>query len=178
MEYQTSTMARTKDSAIKWFIWPLVVAAAILSVKPAHAEQLSLIVNGKALHLNAPADRNYNEKNWGGGLQFDFDKTENNWVPFVTASGFKDSNNNPSYYAGGGALKRFEFGNSGYHVDVGGVAFVMTRKGFRNDDPFLGALPVVSLGTERIALNITYVPKMDPKWVPLFFLQLKIGLYP
>ena len=62
------------------------------------------------------------------------------------------------------------------HLDAGVVAFVMTRKSYMDGRPFPGVLPVVALGTDRVALNITYIPKVDPKMVPIFFFQLKIGL--
>jgi hypothetical protein len=32
------------------------------------------------------------------------------------------------------------------------------------------------MGTERVAVNVTYIPKADPKSVPLWYFQLKIGL--
>jgi hypothetical protein len=175
MEYRhRSAVASTRNNTGAWLWLALIALVAALACKPVRAEQLSLIVNGKAIHLGA-GSANYNESNWGGGVQYDFNVTLNNWVPLVTASGFRDSNRNPSYYAGGGSAKRFALGDD-YHVDLGGIAFVMTRKGYRDGNPFFGALPVLSVGTERLAVNMTYVPKIDPKAVPLWFFQLKIGL--
>jgi hypothetical protein len=89
-------------------------------------------------------------------------------------SGFSDSNKNSSYYAGGGALRRFQF--DGTHVDLGAIGFVMTRKGYKDNQPFLGVLPAFSVGTSRISVNMTYIPKVEPKAVPLWFFQLKISL--
>ena len=104
--------------------------------------------------------------------------TKRKWVPFVTASDFKDSNENMSYYAGGGTARRFYLGDGkgGLHLDAGLVAFLMVRKDFHNGNVFPGVLPVVSFGTDRVALNVTYIPKVDPKMVPIVFFQLKIGL--
>jgi hypothetical protein len=85
-----------------------------------------------------------------------------------------NSNRNPSYYAGGGALHRFKF--DGVHVDAGAVGFVMIREDYNDDRPFLGVLPAFSLGTKNIAVNFTYIPKIEPKSVPLWFFQLKINL--
>ncbi len=104
----------------------------------AAADETSLLVNGKALHINTPAGKNLNEKNWGLGLQYDWDLADSKWRPFATASGFIDSNRHPSYYAGGGALRRFQF--DGMHADVGAIGFLMTRKGYKNDNPFPGVL--------------------------------------
>jgi len=152
---------------------------AVLMAAPVQANQWSVLLNGKAVHLEQPAGTHYNEENWGAGVQYDFKMTESKWIPFVTVSGFKDSNGNPSYYAGGGTMRRFAFGDekNSLHLDAGVVAFLMTRKGFMDDKPFPGVLPVVSLGTDRVALNITYIPKVDPKMVAIIFFQLKVGIF-
>lgn len=156
----------------------LVAMFGLLVASPAFADQWSLILNGKAIHLDPPANANYNEKNWGAGFQYDFTSSDGKWIPFVTGSGFIDSNKNPSYYAGGGALRRFQLtgGEQALHVDAGLVAFLMTREGFRHGQPFPGVLPVLSFGTERVSVNMTYIPKVDPKMVAILFFQLKIGL--
>lgn len=151
---------------------------AIVLAAPAAAGNLSLLVNGKAIHLEEKPGVTYNERNWGAGLQYDFEPVaDGRWVPFVTASGFSDSNENPSYYAGGGAMRRYAVGPDhwGAHAELGIVAFLMTRKNFHNGDPFFGALPVASVGTERVAINMTYIPKVDPKMVPILFFQVKVG---
>lgn len=150
----------------------------LLGTAPVSANQWSFLVNGKAIHLEKPAGTRYNEENWGAGVQYDFTSKDSKWVPFLTASGFKDSNKNPSYYAGGGVLYRYAFGTekNSLHLDTGLVAFAMVRKDYMHGKPFLGALPVVSFGNDRLALNVTYIPKVDPKLIPLVFLQLKVGI--
>lgn len=152
---------------------------AALFVCSAQAGQLSLLLNGKALHLEESQGVDFNEENWGAGLHYDFTTDESNWVPFLTASGFKDSNGNPSYYAGGGTMRRFYFGEpeDSLHLGLGVVAFFMVRKDFENDDPFPGVLPVATIGNDRFAVNMTYIPKVDPKMVPILFFQLRIGLH-
>lgn len=151
---------------------------ALLSFATARAGEMNLIVNGKAIHFNEKPGVHYNESNWGAGFQYDFGGKRNEWVPFATASGFLDSNHNASYYAGGGVMRRYFLtgGESPLHVDLGVVGFVMTRKGFRNGDPFLGALPVFSVGGDTVSVNITFIPRVEPKAVPLLFFQLKINL--
>lgn len=145
---------------------------------PVHAGNLSLLVNGKAIHLDPPADKRFNESNWGAGLQYDFDAIgENkNWIPFTAISGFKDSNENNSYYVGGGLMRRYIPFDSleSLHIDAGLIAFFMTRKDYKDNDPFLGVLPAFSIGTPRVSVNMTYVPKMHPKAVKLVFFQLKV----
>jgi hypothetical protein len=135
----------------------IAMALAILIATPAQAGQWSLLINGKAVHLDEQPGIEYNEENWGGGVQYDFDMTPGKWVPFVNASVFDDSNKNLSYYAGGGTVRRFALGKEegALHLDAG----------------------VVSFGTQRVALNVTYIPKVDPKMVPIVFFQLKIGLH-
>src|SRR3990172_6225241 len=98
-------------------------------------------------------------------------------IPFLTASGFIDSFDNPSYYAGAGLVRRMRFNDSrdSMHFDVGVVGFLMTRQDYKEGDPFFGMLPALSFGTRRHAVNITYIPKVDPKMVALWFFQLKIS---
>lgn len=140
----------------------------------AAADELHLLVNGKAIHVNEPTGSHLNEKNWGLGIQYDGNVINKKWVPFVTASGFSDSNKNPSYYAGGGALRRFQ--GDTMRLDIGAIGFLMTRKNYKNDKPFIGVLPAFSVGTERVSVNMTYIPKVEPKMVALWFFQLKIKL--
>jgi hypothetical protein len=151
----------------------LFTLAAGLMAGTVVAGETSLLVNGKAIHINAEG-KNLNEQNWGLGLQYDWGVVDNRWVPFATASGFIDSNKNPSYYAGGGVLRRFQGNN--LHFDAGVIGFAMTRKGYKDDKPFLGVLPAFSVGTKQFAVNMTYIPKVDPKMVALVFFQLKINL--
>jgi len=61
------------------------------------------------------------------------------------------------------------------HFDAGLIGFVMVRKDHHNRKPFLGALPAFSLGTEKLAVNISYIPEVEPKLAPLWFLQLKVS---
>jgi Antimicrobial peptide resistance and lipid A acylation protein PagP len=152
----------------------ILVICSSLFARVSFADELHLLINGKAVHINAPAGSHLNEKNWGMGFQYDLDPIDKKWVPFITSSGFEDSNKNPSYYAGGGVLRRFQ--GDTFHFDAGIVGFVMTRKGYKNDEPFLGALPAFSAGTRRVSVNMTYIPKVEPKVVALWFFQLKINL--
>jgi Antimicrobial peptide resistance and lipid A acylation protein PagP len=161
-----------------WLLFLLMLLAVMTAVRAVRADELHLLVNGKAIHLDHQPNVHYNERNWGSGFQYDFDRSPSGWVPFLTASGFSDSNQNPSYYAGGGWLKRHDFTWRGatWHTDVGVVGFLMTREGFRKDRPFPGVLPAFSIGTERVAINVTYIPRVEPKMVPILFFQLKLRL--
>ncbi len=137
------------------------------------ADQLHAIINGVAYHFDR--SRNFNEQNWGYGFEYNFEP-RGKWTPLLTGSSFKDSRNHTSNYLGGGVKTRYMLGSgdTGLHIDVGVVAFLMTRKDYKNNRPFLGALPFISVGNEYVAINATYIPKISPKHARLLFFQLMI----
>ena len=138
------------------------------------AEELFLVLNGKSIH---DGNKNYNEENWGVGFEYDL-KPDNRWIPFVAGSTFKDSNSQVSNYVGAGYKYRIplESDKEGWRVDFSIIAFFMTRKDYRDNQPFFGALPFVAVGTSNVMLNISYIPKVTPKTVGLFYFQLKFKL--
>ena len=81
-----------------------------------------------------------------------------------------------SKYLGGGSKRRFLLGadKDGWHIDAGLTAFIMTRKDYNNERPFLAALPFVSIGTSQFAINATYIPAVSPKTEPLWFFQASV----
>jgi hypothetical protein len=174
MENGLTAEQRTRTSIIAL----LIMCCFGLFGVSANADELSVLLNGKAIHLDTKPGVHYNENNWGLGFQYDMTPIEETLVPFVTVSGFKDSNKNMSYYAGGGLLHRhkFEWGKTPMHFDAGAIVFLMKREGFQENRLFPGILPAFSLGTPRVAVNMTFIPKIDPKMVPLLFFQLKITL--
>jgi len=138
------------------------------------ANSFNLIINGKALHEN---NKNFNENNTGLGFKYNFSE-KNKWIPFINGGFFKDSLSNTSKYLGGGSKRRFLLGadKDAWHIDAGITAFLMTRKDYKNNRPFLGALPFVSLGTNQFAINATYIPSVNPKYEALWFFQVSIKL--
>lgn len=134
------------------------------------ADELHVIINGKAIHLD---DGNYNEKNWGLGFEYDFSPRKN-WIKFINGSYFKDSNSQTSKYLGGGIKYRWPLDNEedGWRIDAGLIAFLMTRKDYKNNDPFPGVLPFISVGKSWAAMNITYIPEVTPKHKDLLYFQL------
>lgn len=136
------------------------------------ADSLNLIINGKSIHENK---KNYNEENWGLGFEYNFSE-DKKWINFVHGGFFKDSLSNTSKYLGGGSKRRFLLGTdkNGWHIDAGITAFIMTRKDYDNDRPFLAALPFVSIGTSKFAINATYIPAVSPKTESLLFFQAVI----
>jgi hypothetical protein len=141
-----------------------------------------VVLNGRAVHMNASHE--WNEDNWGLGFEREFVSTSP-WVKVALANGFKDSVGDPSYMAGGGLKRRFFLRSDDLYVDLGGVAFVMTREQVNGNKPFPGVLPAATIGFKRVAVNLTYMPevvadrvtnskKHDPSMEGVFFLQLKL----
>ena len=152
--------------------------------EPARAQDWSLILNGKSVHVNS--SRDWNEQNWGLGLEREFE-AHARWVKVAVVNGFKDSQDEMSYMAGGGIKRRFRLDSlsDGLFLDVGVIGFLMTRQDVNNNDPFPGLLPAMTIGTRRVALNVTYlseammdsatnVKRVDPTVSGLVFLQLKL----
>ena len=155
----------------------LVLGLCILHSGLVRADNLSLLVNGKSIHTNKNKNTQYNESNYGFGLHYELAKSTQSWIPFVTVSGFKDSHNQASYYAGGGYMRRMMLSRklNYLHLDAGMIGFVMTRQDYKSGEPFVGALPALSLGTRDISVNVTYIPKVHPKMAELWFFQLKLS---
>ena len=164
----------------------ICLAAALLYLSQSAVAQSDgawdVILNGRAVHMNAAKD--WNEDNWGLGIEHEFNST-GRWVKVAMANGFQDSMGDPSYMAGGGIKRRFRFGGSNFYTDVGAIAFLMTRDTVNGGKPFPGLLPAATFGFKRVALNVTYLPesvvndvthshKYDPSMHGVFFLQLKL----
>ena len=122
------------------------------------AGEFSAVINGKSFHLGASED--WNEANYGLGLEYQFD-SQSRWKSRLLANGFRDSNEQMSYMAGGGihrelySTDRFK----GFYIDAGINAFLMTREDVNDSRPFPGVLPTVTFGNEHVGMNLTYLPK-------------------
>ncbi len=133
------------------------------------ADSLNLIINGTAVHQEK---KDFNEKNWGVGFEYNFEEVDK-WTNFINGGFFKDSYYNNSNYLGGGSKRRFLLTDDikGWHIDAGITAFIMTRKNYKNNQAFIGVLPYLSIGTDKFAINATYIPSISPKFVSLWFFQ-------
>ena len=168
--------------------WTVCLGALLTSICHNVAAQEAdgawdVVFNGRAVHMNAAKD--WNEDNWGLGVEREFVSRTSPWVKVALANGFQDSMGDPSYMAGGGIKRRFRPGADDFYVDVGGIAFLMTREKVNGNRPFPGVLPAATFGFKRIALNLTYLPEsiadrmtnsrtFDPTMHGVFFLQLKL----
>jgi hypothetical protein len=166
--------------------WTWVVAAIIglgstTSIR-AQGGDWDVVLNGRAIHVGAK--KKWNEENWGLGVEREFNSA-GRWVTAALANGFKDSLDEPSYMAGGSIKRRFRMSSDDWYFDVGVVAFIMTRADVDQHRPFPGALPAVTFGSKRVAVNVTYMPGdavdsvthdilRDPEMDGVFFIQLKL----
>jgi len=164
----------------------LVVLVLAAPVPRAIAGEFSAVLNGKSFHLGASED--WNEENYGLGVEYEF-STKSRWKPKLMANGFRDSNEQMSYMAGGGlhrtlySTERFK----GLYIDAGIDAFLMTRKEINDNRPFPGILPSLTIGNDYLGMNVTYLPKKaveeiydnrmtDPAMSGIVFLQFKVAM--
>ena len=166
-----------------------LVSTVLLAVSPvttAHAGDLSLIINGRSHHYDSSYD--WNENNYGLGLEYQFETTSR-WKKIIMANGFRDSVNNMSYMAGAGLHRRLLETHrlSGFYIDAGINAFIMTREDFNDNKPFPGLLPSLSFGNQYGGFNLTYLPAkaiqeminadfVDPTITGILFVQFKLSL--
>jgi len=107
------------------------------------------------------------------------------------ANGFRDSNEEMSYMAGGGLHRNlFETDRlRGFYVDAGLNAFLMTRKDVNDNRPFPGILPSLTVGNQYVGFNLTYMPRQavqklydkelaDETISGIVFLQFKVNISP
>jgi len=150
------------------------------------AGELSAVFNGKSYHVDAAED--WNDENYGLGLEYQF-ASKSRWRTRLMANGFRDSNEEMSYMAGGGLHRNLYATDrmNGFYFDAGIDAFVMTRTDVNDNKPFPGALPSLTVGNRYVGINLTYMPKVavekmyDSKMVDesisgIVFLQFKINV--
>jgi Antimicrobial peptide resistance and lipid A acylation protein PagP len=164
-----------------------ILVCGSLASAQARATDWSVVLNGRSIHIGA--SEHWNESNWGLGFEREF-APRSRWVKLALGNGFKDSQSHMSYMAGGGIKRRFRPHADGLYVDVGVIAFVMTREDVNHNAPFPGMLPALTVGTPHVALNLTYLSGsigeritngqlIDPSIDGVVFLQLKLdaGLF-
>ncbi len=162
-----------------------LVALLFVPVLPALAGEFNVVINGKSFHIGATED--WNEDNVGLGVEYHF-ASESRWKTLLLANGFRDSSNNMSYMIGAGLHRNLLSSDrlSGFYVDAGINAFVMTRDDVNDNRPFPGVLPSLTIGNRYVGFNLTYLPSiaveklygsqwMDESISGIVFLQLKIN---
>lgn len=161
---------------------------SVVSFSPAVAGSLSAILNGKSFHLGASQD--WNEDNYGLGIEYEF-ASQSRWKSRLMANGFRDSTEEMSYMAGAGLHRNLYSTNrwSGFYLDAGINAFLMTRQDVNDNKPFPGALPSITVGNRYLGMNLTYLPRKavekffdqtmaDQSVDGIVFMQFKINVNP
>jgi hypothetical protein len=115
-------------------------------------------------------DYQFNEQNTGMGLQWD--KKYNKKVVSYHGGFYKDSNSNMAYYAGANLAWRFKPVKR-FHVDAGATLSIMKRQDILDGMPFPAILPVLSAGTNKTSVNMTFIPEVEGYTVPTLFFQMK-----
>jgi hypothetical protein len=134
---------------------------------------LTIQLPGMSHHFDAPVDsrgneiqdREFNEQNWGIGVQLERNLT-GDWSQWVSKTSFgvmKDSLNAMGAYAGHTWQKRVIDGDT-YTADIGGGAFLFYRT-LRFDGPHVlvpGVLPVLSVTHKGwgLGVNVVAVPRV------------------
>lgn len=157
-----------------------------LTAAPARAGTLNAVINGKSIHVDSTYE--WNEANYGFGIEYEF-ADQSLWRPVVMANGFRDSNDEMSYFAGAGLHRRLLRTDSlgGAYLDAGLNVFVMTRRDVNDNKPFPGMLPSVTFGNRYVGFNVTYLPvsavknmlrvnMADPTVSGIYFLQFKVNV--
>ena len=133
----------------------------LLSCSTVLAGEMRTVINGKSFHVGSK--QQWNEKNYGLGLEYQLQsRPGSRWKPIFMANGFRDSNDEMSYLAGGGLHRNLLTSQqfNGLYIDVGVNLFMMTRKDVNDGRPFPGALPSLSIGNRTMGINLTYLPRM------------------
>lgn len=164
----------------------LLTLLMVVPMSSVSAGEMSAVFNGRSLHLGASDE--WNENNVGLGVEYLF-ASQSRWKPLLMANGFRDSNDEMSYMAGGGLYRNLYATDrlKGFYVDAGINAFLMTRDDVNDNRPFFGALPSVAVGNRYMGLNITYLPKRaveklhgatmrDESISGIVFLQFKVNV--
>lgn len=166
----------------------LLVSTLILTgaSETVFAGTVNAIINGRSHHVGASHD--WNENNVGLGVEYQFDSTTR-WKASAMANGFRDSNNEMSYMAGGSVHRRLVESPrlGGFYLDAGITAFLMTREDVNAGRPFPGVLPSIAIGNRYAGFNLAYMPEAgvramtnaqfeDPTLKGVLYLQLKFSL--
>ncbi|MCP4981237.1 MAG: hypothetical protein GY935_12165 [Gammaproteobacteria bacterium] len=152
----------------------LIFALTLLLNFPVAADELQIVLSGKAIHMG---DNNLNESNYGLGLQYDFN-THRRWIPLINLASFKDSNNQTSKYIGAGIKRRFKIRSlpQRLNLDLGFAGLIMTRPNYNNEEPFFGAIPFVSVSNDWGGLNATYISEFEDEMLSFWYFQFTLKL--
>lgn len=122
-------------------------------------------------------EKSYNEKNLGLGLIYEFDQTKR-FIPYVSIGQYRDSYDSNAYYMSSGASRRHMISRKldNLHFEYGGAITLIQSQSYLGGKPVLTFMPVLTLATDSVGINLSYVPKINDETTHVFFLQLKTTL--
>jgi Antimicrobial peptide resistance and lipid A acylation protein PagP len=143
----------------------LVLLLCLILSPFAYAEGSNhIVINGLSKHfdVNDSAFPNgLNEKNWGLGYEYNFEKAENQTIEWLVNTGFfKDSLNGTAVYLGGGGMVKVAEINA-IRLKFGVEATGFYSSEYNQGRPFVALLPIINLGTDSISVNVTVIPKVQ-----------------
>lgn len=135
-----------------------LAAALLLICGAAQAAPLELYVPLTAQHFGKSV-RPLNQLNLGLGLGMALRKDiPGHWQPYALAAGFDDSFHNPTWLAGAGLRRHWDFGP--VRAQIGGLAAIIQRPDINQGSPFPGVVPIVGIGMGPITLEATFIPRI------------------
>jgi len=140
----------------------------------------NIVINGISKHFDVTESsfpNGVNEKNFGLGYEYNFEKSPDQRIEWLLNTGFfKDSLNGTAVYAGGAGLINVVKFDS-VHLKLGIEASGFYSSEYNQGKPFVALMPIMNVGTDKISLNITVIPKVS-QFIDagVVFAQLKIRL--
>jgi len=121
--------------------------------------------------------KKYNEDNSGFGLVYEF-KRKNNTVPYISVGQFRDSFETDARYISGGLNKYISLNKKfdNLHLEYGGVISVIDSPSYANGRAIVTFMPVLSISTDTIGINLTFLPKINNRTTNVFFIQIETTL--
>lgn len=104
--------------------------------------------------------RELNENAWGAGFGKTVRDVRGN-DQSVFALAFSDSHSHPQFMAGYIREWIWPLASTGLEAGIGYSAMLMSRQDIFGGFPFPAALPVASIGTQRVRLMAAYVPRLS-----------------
>jgi hypothetical protein len=139
-----------------------------------------IVINGLSKHFDvnqAAFPNGVNEKNFGLGYEYNFEKSPDQSIEWLVNTGFfKDSLNGTAVYAGGaGLIKVLQLDSVHLKLGIEGSGFYSSE--YNQGRPFIALMPIMNVGTDKFSLNITVIPKIS-QFIDagVVFAQLKIKL--
>jgi hypothetical protein len=161
---------------LRWLLFTLVLISQTVLAEGSN----SIILNGISKHIDVNDDafpNGLNEKNWGLGYEYNFEKAPDQSIEWLLNTGFyKDSLSSTAVYAGGaGLIQIAQVAPVKLKIGIEGSGFYSSE--YNQGRPFIALMPIFNIGTDRISINIAIIPKVSQFMdAGVIFAQLKFKL--